>query len=109
MAGGAPSADLLRQGVASLSKLTALVGITDMDTSLKALLERTMRMVGAGLGFVILANDSELSPVVARHGSSKRPMNGSAGPSVRRSFVPGLRCCWRGHRSSRRAISRALL
>ena len=55
--------------VKSLLNLTGLVGITDVQTVLESLLEHCTTLVGARTGFVILAHQGSLSPVLVRSGA----------------------------------------
>jgi transcriptional regulator with GAF, ATPase, and Fis domain len=60
-----------RQLVEGLGNMTALVGVTDMQSVLESLLDQTMKLFGAQRGFIVLARDGELSPILARHGSKE--------------------------------------
>jgi two-component system response regulator AtoC len=65
---GHTSSDLLEllRFVESLFELTDLIGITDLQAILETLLERTMALLRAGKGFVVLVSGRTLSTVVTR-------------------------------------------
>jgi len=67
--GRSDSTEEFRRLVKSLTNLTGLVGLTDVQTILETLLERSTALVGARTGFVVLAHEGELSPVLARKGA----------------------------------------
>ena len=49
-------------------QFSGLVGVTDLQAVLETLLDRSLRLVGARTGFVLLAQGEQLAPVVARQG-----------------------------------------
>jgi len=61
---------VFRNLVKSLLNLTSIVGITDVQTVLETLLDHCIRLVGAQSGFVVLAQQGTLSPILVRKGDS---------------------------------------
>jgi transcriptional regulator with GAF, ATPase, and Fis domain len=56
--------------VADLIELTGVVGAADLQAVLEAVLEKTMAMLSATRGFVVLVFNGELTPVLKRLGDS---------------------------------------
>jgi len=67
--GPAEPAEGFRHMLKGLLNLTSLVGVTDVEAVLVTLLEKSVKLVGARSGFVVLASGSKLSPVLARAGA----------------------------------------
>lgn len=65
--GGGAAKQRYRQFTHEVHELTDLVGLTDLETVLDQLLERTSALLGAQKGFVVLASGDELSAVLAHH------------------------------------------
>jgi transcriptional regulator with GAF, ATPase, and Fis domain len=59
-----------RSGIQDLLKLTTIFTVTDRQAILETLLEQTIRLMSAQRGFVVLAQDGQLSPVLAHQGIS---------------------------------------
>jgi two-component system response regulator PilR (NtrC family) len=59
----------LQKDLQVLGELTVLVGVTDLKAVLESILHKAMSLGGCSSGFVVLAQERELSPVIIRRGT----------------------------------------